>query len=163
MKIQLMTVINELFNQKDIYPVETYLDSTSPYSFTDGQTKIKYNYNRRTLIYYFYTKDDIKYTVDISINVDERRGRLDFRTSSKKNSQFTTSYVQNINAFDAIKVFNTIISIIQNLKPDIDTLVAISTKERMMFYIKMVNYFHMNYKIVDDKIEINLNSLNKTI
>lgn len=127
---QVKKVVNELFNDTNIYPVRKYEDK-------------EYG-NTRELRYDFHTKDNITYKILLSIWKNSKNGRIDFHTVSK-NANYTSA-IELINAHDAIKVFNTLRHIIYLHKDDIEKLIISSIPERVKFYKKLLDHLHMSYK-----------------
>lgn len=123
----LKTVIKELFDETHVYPTRLYQDTQ------DGDV--------RTLRYEFQTKDNVTYKVLITLYVYPKLARLDFHTVSKNPEH--SSAIELINTHDAIKVFNTLKSIIYKHRDEIDKLLISSTHDRVKFYEKMLNHLHI--------------------
>jgi hypothetical protein len=98
----------------------------------------------RTIRYEFITKDDVLYLILLNIWDRDRTARIDFHTES--NNPEHRSIYQLINTRDAIKVFNTIKSILEKHKQEFDKLIINSAPERIEFYKKLLDYLHINYK-----------------
>lgn len=124
--------INEIFKSEQIYDVT--LDEYKEYD------------NSKSYRYSFITKDDIKYRVLLSIR-NNGVGRIDFDTTSEKNIEHNSIF-QLINTGDVYKVINTLKSIIDKHK-DVKELVISSSKERMKFYKKILDYMNIRNKYID--------------
>lgn len=131
--MELQSILNELFGS-DVYPVNVTEDKRFP---SNGQSI-------RILRYEFTTKDNVEYRVMVQIWKKDRVGKLDFMTHSKNPEH--SSIIQLINTHDAIKVFNTLKSIIENHRKEFDSLQIESSPDRIPFYEKLLKYFHVNYK-----------------
>lgn len=124
--------INEIFKSEQIYNVT--LDEYKEYN------------NSKSYRYQFITKDDIKYRVLFSIK-NNGVGRIDFDTISEKNIKHNSIF-QLINTGDVYKVINTLKSIIDKHK-DVKELVISSSKERIKFYKKILDYMNIRNKYID--------------
>jgi hypothetical protein len=135
--MKLLPIINELFGGSDsIYDVK--LSSKEENSKMWGRDITFYRY-------YFITKDNIRYEVSIEIYHKSRTGRIDFITKDLNQSGMFISLIDLIHTHDAIKVFNTLKSIIENHKHEIDHLIISSTQDRSIFYKKLLDYLHIKY------------------
>jgi hypothetical protein len=133
--MKLLDVITELFGS-DVYPVNVIEDKEYDSRFT-GQPL-------REIRYEFITKDQVVYHVGIEIWKTDKVARLDFYTSSKTPGH--SSIIELINTHDAIKVFNTLKSILEKHKQEFQKLIIDSDPDRIKFYEKLLQYFHVNFE-----------------
>lgn len=124
--------LQELFDSTNVYDVEAVSRQKYP-SNEIQESKTEYRY-------VFTTKDNLKYRVMLMIR-ENGWARIDFDVVGSG----VFSDIQLINKYDSIKVFNTIKSILEKHKPEIDTLVIHSTEDRNMFYKKLLKYMNIPY------------------
>ena len=125
--------INEIFDPKSIYDVS--IDDYKEY----GDSK-SYRYS-------FITKDHVRYRVLLSIYKKDGVAKIDFDTISDKNKDHN-SIISLINTGDVYKVINTLKFIIGK-HDDIKKLIIYSSRERMDFYKKILDYMNIRNEYVD--------------
>ena len=122
--------IYELFNG-DVYEVKL-VDHKSEKEYSDF-----YKYS-------FRTKNDIEYRISFFIKKDGT-AKLDFMTEGKDPKH--NSFIQLINTGDAIKVFNTLKSIIEKHRQDIKKLIINSSPDRVRFYKRMLDHMKIRNEL----------------
>jgi hypothetical protein len=128
--------ISELFSSDYVYPVNAYEDHTAKSRFDKNVY--------RTLRYNFESKDNTIYSILFQININTRTGRLDFMTGGTHPSMYPL-----INNHDSIKVLNTLKSIIDKHRDQIDSLQIHSMPERLKFYEKILAHMNIKYEYID--------------
>lgn len=128
---QTKKLITELFDSGSVYNFK--LATKKEIQTDDGYSKTQYKY-------VFVTKDKLAYYVYLIIREDGF-ARIDFDVTGHE----VYSNLQLINKHDAIKVFNTLKSIILKHKDEIKKLVIHSTEERNKFYKKLLDYMGIKY------------------
>ncbi|MFW6281273.1 MAG: hypothetical protein ACOC1O_00555 [bacterium] len=122
--------LNEILTTENVYDItldeEVYTETSKIYRYS------------------FITKKDIKYTVLLTVRKNGE-ARIDFDTRGLKDDKYD-SVIHLINSGDTIKVLNTLKAIINNHKDDIDKLIISSTRDRIKFYKKILDYLNIeNY------------------
>jgi len=140
---QAKTIINELFGSDYIYPIKVTEDN----KFRSNLSQQAF----RSIRYEFITKDEVTYQVLISIWRKDRVGRIDFSTYSENPEH--NSFLALINTHDAIKVFNTLKSIVEKHRKEIDELIMPSSPDRVKFYKKLLDYLNIKYKYANINYE----------
>jgi hypothetical protein len=134
--MKLVDIITELFSPEYVYPVTATDDETYKSPLT-GQ-------RQRTIRYEFTTKDNVTYRAMVHIWKKDKTARIDFDTQSKNPKH--RSIIGLINTYDALKVFNTLKSILEKHRAEFNKVIISTHPIRMPFYEKLLQYFHINYK-----------------
>ena len=151
--------MRELFDDNlNIYPYE--LIDTIDVATLDRSSGYK---SGKLYEYEFFTKDEVQYNV--SLNIDDKGiARLDFSalTFGRKGKGSWEYHADTlVNNKDTIKVFNTMIDIINKHKSDIKKLVILgSDSKRTNFYKALLQYFKVPFKMDKNKIIATLNEQN---
>jgi len=141
--------LNEILDSNYTYAVKKVKDET--YNITS-------DVSFRELRYEFITKNDILYKILFTIEGDGE-ARIDFHTIGIKDKNHN-SIIDLINSNDSIKVFNTLKSIIFSHKEDINKLKLSSTRDRLIFYKKLLEHIKIKYDDMGTELICYLNGKN---
>lgn len=128
---QTRSIINELFDSNLVYDVKLISKKEFPSNY--GNSTDEYSY-------IFITKDKLKYRVLLIIREDGY-AKMDFDVVGSG----IFSAIELINKYDSINVFNTLKSIIEQHKNEINKLIIHSTEDRNKFYKKLLGYMGIKY------------------
>lgn len=139
--MKLLDVITELFGS-DVYPVNVTEDHEYKSRLAGNEREL--SQPMRSIRYEFITKDQVTYKILLNIWKTDKIARMDFHTTSKTPGH--SSIIELINTHDAIKVFNTLKFILEKHRQEFQKLIIDSDPDRIKFYEKLLQYFHMNFE-----------------
>ena len=94
--------------------------------------------------YSFVTKNGVEYHVSIAIK-NKSEAKIDFSSGGENPDH--RSFINLINTGDAIKVFNTLKSIIEKHKSEIKKLIMNSSPDRIRFYKRMLDHMKIRNEL----------------